>query len=382
MTSPPLIKVLFAIPALDHAGPDRVIFELLRGLDRRRFSPSLLVSEPEGHYLRQLPGDVPVHILGITHGSSIGERYPLLRALRFVREVAPDVVLATLRMSFTIGAIRPALRSGTRVVLRQANDLTADFTQLVKRSVIKHRVARALTLVTLRGADAVVCQSRAMSTDLRALLGDRTRLEVISNPIDVDAVGATVKTHTVDRLPGSPSLVSVGRLAHQKGFDLLLDALAMVRRRHPGVHLTIYGDGPDRDALHDQARKLGVDNAVTFAGFSRNPIPHIATADLFVLASRYEGFPNAALEALACGTPAVLTDCPGANSEIIAPGANGQLAASPSAPAMADAIERAVAELTSYDRNAITAECRRRYGAPHILGEYERMLASVVRGDA
>ncbi|HEY0482476.1 MAG TPA: hypothetical protein VGD37_33375, partial [Kofleriaceae bacterium] len=81
------MKVLFAIPALDKAGPDRVFFELLRALDRSRFSPALVTSKPGGHYRARLPGDVEVHHLGDEVG--VATRYPVLPLARLVRRLRP-----------------------------------------------------------------------------------------------------------------------------------------------------------------------------------------------------------------------------------------------------------------------------------------------------
>lgn len=358
------IQILFAIPELDRGGPDRVLFEVLTKLDRRRFAPSLLVSTRNGHYFSKLPADIPVTV--------VDGRYPALPALRHVRQSEPRIVFATQRMILTLGFVSPAFPRHTRVVMRQANDVTADWGSLVEKAPIKHRISRGLLFSSLRRANAVVCQSEAMRRDLQSLLGGRAHLHVIANPVDVDAVARTAEATQVT-LPGSPALVSVGRLAPQKGYDLLLPAIAEMRARHPKVHLTIYGDGPDRAALEAQSASLGLSAHVTFAGQTKEPpLPAVRAADLFVLASRYEGFPNAALEALACGTPVVLTDCPGANADIVLPGTNGRLAA----PAqVAKAIEQAMAD--RYDRRAIQRTTRERYSAPQIVGAYEQLFSEV-----
>jgi len=368
------IRVLFAIPALDRGGPDRVLFELLTSIDRERFVPSLMVIEGEGDYLSRLPKDIPVEVLGGPVSKTRRDRYPVLRALRFIRKTQPDLVFGTLRMTFTLGVAAPAFPAHTRLILRQANDFTTNFAELVKQSRVKHRFARWLSKQNLKAADAVVCQSHAMKADLNELLGARAKLHVIGNPVDVDAI-ARAGTGT---LPGSPALVSVGRLMPQKGFDILLPAIAQIRTRYPGLHLTIIGDGPDREQLEAQTRELGLTDVVTFTGFSKNPIPSVRAADLFVLASRYEGFPNAALEALACGTPIVLTDCPGANSEIVIAGMNGRLAPAIESAAFATALETALAERADYDRDAITANCAERFAAHRIVAQYEQLFASVV----
>lgn len=367
-------QILFAIPELDRGGPDRVIFEVITKLDRARFQPSVMVGVPTGHYLSKLPADVHVEVLGADR--SLLGRYPVWRALKAIRRLQPDVVFATQRMILTLGLIAPAFPKKTRFVVRQANDVSADFAALLGQSVVKHRVARGVVLATLRRADAVVCQSNAMRDDLRSALGEAANLRVISNPIDVAGTNRTAASGDV-RLPGTPALVSVGRLTPQKGYDLLLPAIARIRARFPRLHVTVLGDGPDRAALEAQARELGVQDLVTFAGYSSAPLPAVRAADLFVLASRYEGFPNAALEALACGTPVVLTDCPGANSEIVRPGINGRLASSAEPASFADALATAIDELASYDRAAISRDCDERYSSARIVGTYEDMLASL-----
>ena len=368
-------RVLFAIPSLDQDGPDRVMFELLSALDRRRFHPSLLVSSLTGHYLSRLPADVPLTILG----DAEARRYPYRKALREVRSQRPDIVFTTLRMNVTMGLIRPMFPRGTKLVVRQANDFSSDFAELVKRSLVKHRMARELTKVALRMADAVVCQSEWMKADLSRLLGDGGRLEAIGNPIDVSTITQLAARSAVHPR-GAPALVSVGRLASQKGHDVLLDALAVLRPKHPRLHLTVFGEGAEKEALLRQRDRLGLTDLVTFAGFSEHVVPAVAAADLFVLGSRYEGFPNAALEALACGTPVVLTRCPGANATIVRAGVNGELATSVSAEALAQALDRAVGALATFSRHAIIADVEQRFSAKRIVGLYEDLFTRVIAG--
>ena len=201
------LAVMFAIPELDKAGPDRVLFELLCSLDRAQFSPSLMVSSPRGSYLERLPSDVDI----VVANARTLPRYPVLTALRAIRRRGPDVVFATLRMTITLGLCALAFPRRTKLILRQANDLTADFALLVKRTRFKHRIAKQVTLAALRQADAIVCQSDAMRTDLEGLIGSRTPMHVIGNPVNVSAAQAASTARDV-RIEGSPSLVAVGRL--------------------------------------------------------------------------------------------------------------------------------------------------------------------------
>jgi glycosyltransferase involved in cell wall biosynthesis len=123
-----------------------------------------------------------------------------------------------------------------------------------------------------------------------------------------------------------------------KGFDLLLDAMVEVRQAIPGIHLSILGTGSLGPALHEQCERLGLTATVSFIGFESNPFPYYLNADLFVLPSRYEGLPNAMLEAMALDVSVVATDCPGGVREILEGWPNSRLAQAEDSASLADAI--------------------------------------------
>jgi glycosyltransferase involved in cell wall biosynthesis len=110
--------------------------------------------------------------------------------------------------------------------------------------------------------------------------------------------------------------MAMGRLQREKAYDVLLRAFSSVLKALPQAKLTILGEGPLEAQLKKQAVELGIECAVAFPGFQKNPWPYMKHADLFVLGSRFEGLPNALLEALALGTSVVATDCPGGVREI------------------------------------------------------------------
>ncbi|HEX7836980.1 MAG TPA: glycosyltransferase [Kofleriaceae bacterium] len=363
------IRVLFAIPALDKGGPDRVFFELLRALDRTRFQPALMTSEPDGHYRSRLPGDVRVHSLG--REASVATRYPVLPFARLVRRLRPDVVLATLRMALTAGLARPLFPRGTRLIVRPANHLSNNHAELIRAAPLKHRVSFALSRFAITRADHVICQGDDLAGDL-ARLGIDLPMTVIANPIDVAEVDRLAAEPAT--LPGQPALLAVGRLSHQKGFDLLLPAFARLLTEAPGAHLTIAGTGPDEPALRRAAAGLGIADRVTLSGFVQNPYPLMRAADLYVLSSRYEGFPNALLEALACGTPVVATACSG-TAGLVLPGVNGWLAPVDDIAGLAAALSRAVR--TPLAADAIRDSIASRFDTPRIARQYEQAIARV-----
>jgi glycosyltransferase involved in cell wall biosynthesis len=132
-------------------------------------------------------------------------------------------------------------------------------------------------------------------------------------------------------------VLGVGRLGRIKNFPLLVKAFARVLPSRD-CRLVILGEGKHRARLLALAQKLGVDHAMDLPGFVHNPIAYMARAKLFVLSSRWEGFGNVLVEALACGTPAVSTDCPSGPSEILQNGRYGPLVPVDDEAALAEAM--------------------------------------------
>ena len=126
-------------------------------------------------------------------------------------------------------------------------------------------------------------------------------------------------------LPPGKRIVAMGGLIYQKGFDLLLNIVSRLFGRFTDWNLIIMGKGTLDEELKNQAKRLGIESKVFFPGRVMNPFSILSRCDLFVLSSRYEGFPNALLEAMVCGLPPVSFDCPSGPGEIIKHGVNGLL---------------------------------------------------------
>ncbi|MFN5819133.1 MAG: glycosyltransferase, partial [Novosphingobium sp.] len=169
------------------------------------------------------------------------------------------------------------------------------------------KVSLGLTSRAYNRADAVLANATDMAETLIADLSlDRSKMRMINNPIDLGTI-TTAKDQPVPGAPKRPYIITAGRLEYQKAHEVLLRAFAQsgLWRSHA---LVILGKGSRLNALHRMAAQLGIGEHVRFIGFVANPYAWMAKADLFVLPSRWEGFPTVAAEALACGAPLLLTD--------------------------------------------------------------------------
>jgi glycosyltransferase involved in cell wall biosynthesis len=198
-----------------------------------------------------------------------------------------------------------------------------------------------------RWADAITACSDGVADDLAATSGlPRDLITTIYNPVVNPALLEKAEEqpdHPWLAQGEPPVILGVGRLRPQKDFETLIRAFAALRRRRP-ARLLILGTGPEQERLESLVRELDLQRDVELAGFRQNATAYMSRAALFALSSAWEGLPTVIIEALACGCPVVSTDCVSGPSEILEGGRYGRLAPVGDAPALAEAMERTLAE--------------------------------------
>jgi glycosyltransferase involved in cell wall biosynthesis len=167
----------------------------------------------------------------------------------------------------------------------------------------------------------------------------------------------------------------MGRLFPVKGFDLLLRAFAIARAQVPGWTLHIWGEGPERQELEVLAKHLGLTSCTYLPGLTTQPFEILGGADLFVLPSRAEGFPNALVEAMACGLPVISTDFGGAARDIIRHGVDGLLVPPEDVSALAGALVSLMSDPEARAKlSARAGEVKQRFSSQRVIGMWELAL--------
>ena len=175
------------------------------------------------------------------------------------------------------------------------------------------------------------------------------------------------------------TMIAIGRLTSQKGFDLLMRAFARLTERYPDWRLTILGEGPLRAELERLRVELGLTEAVNLPGEVKSVDKYLVQADLFVLSSRYEGFPNALCEAMARGLAVVAADCRTGPREVIEHDVNGLLATAGDVDCLVDCMDRLMANEAERKRlGANASQIVEQFHPQRIIGMWDSLLSEVV----
>ena len=323
-------------PSDGDGGVDRMLVNLATGLDAIGLTVQFVISRLDSPFLGGLSGGVRVLTC-----PRAGEPLRAWLADHLTRAAPTALVSARLADDEVAVAARASTSSPTRVYLRVGTTFSARQRAQGRHVLARWWESRRLRRV-LHRADRVLCVSRGVAEDLRALCSlPPDRLSVVPNPVITDELpilaAAPVEHPWLATTADIPVVLGIGRLATSKNFPLLLQAFARVRRQR-AVRLLVLGEGRQRARLLALRHRLGIGSDVDLPGFVSNPYSYLARAAAFVLSSSVEGSPNALVEALACGCPVVATDCPSGPREILQGGRLGRLVPIGDPQAMAEAI--------------------------------------------
>jgi len=370
------IKILFILDRIDKGGgAQRATLNIIKHLNRKKFQPALLLINAEKKYEYTEDNTLLIGLNKKKVRSSIFKLAAVIRAQK------PDIVFSTMTyLNALVYLSTKLLINKPKLVMRSATIESSNIAE------IEPFVVRLLAGKAYRSAAGVIVMTEAMSKDLiENLDADPMKLKIIPNMADIPLIKEKSLEKLKDvsiRKESKPLIGAMGRLSVEKGFDILLKAFSEYTLKKP-AKLLIIGEGSERGELERLAGDLGVKREVIFAGHQDNPYPLLKECDLFVLPSRYEGFPNALLEAMALGIPVIASDVRSGPSDIITPGLNGILITPESDKELLEAMERVLSN-REYRENLKKGALERAadFAPEVIIKEYEKFFGEISAGSA
>jgi GalNAc-alpha-(1->4)-GalNAc-alpha-(1->3)-diNAcBac-PP-undecaprenol alpha-1,4-N-acetyl-D-galactosaminyltransferase len=364
------MKILLLVSSLGAGGAERVAATLVNSWSAHGHNVTLMPTFSErGECFYQISAAARLVYLADLTGPLVSGRLlaylQRLRALRrFMAEMSPDVVISFLP-NVNIMVLLASRGLGLNTVVCERTD---PFEMPVGR------LLNVLRAILYPQASRLVVQTEAVASKFRALRRPVPPVAVIGNPIPEEFAAGEAPLQLSDGVP--KRLLAVGRLSEEKRFDRLIQAFASISHRHPGWTLRIVGEGPERAKLESLVAQLCIGGRVELPGRRSDIKVEFMNADVYALTSKFEGFPNALLEAMASGLPCVATDCPSGPSEISEQGRTALLVPVDDSPALECALDELMGnsvkrrELAELARLSVTE----RFSLEHILERWNKVF--------
>ncbi len=296
-------KIVFVIPDMPGGGTERVVALLANEYSRQGREVAILLFA--GRTLAYpLDEKIEVASVGEPSGGSLRSRMERIRRMRDYYRRNRDCRIWSFSVMGAVFSVAATVGMKHSMLISERNDPNR-----YEHPYIRNFFYRFADVIVCQTEDAVRCFPKAI----------RKKSTVIPNPVDIGQIEPYEGVR-------EKRVVAVGRLEPQKNHSLLLRAFSRFAGEHPEYILELYGQGEQRERLIGLAKELGIEEKVSFCGFSSRVREDIRKAAMFVLSSDYEGISNSMLEAMALGVPVIATDCPiGGSHTYIKDGVNGIL---------------------------------------------------------
>ena len=370
--------IAYFVPHLEGGGAERVALEIIRQLIRRGIAVDLIVTRSGGEMWNSIPAGARVVNLKAwkIESNSLGVLTSLPALVRYLKRRRPAVLISTLGAGNVVTLIvKKYFLRDLKLIARHENCFS------LQRKYAKIGIYYRLLKWLFPVADSVVAVSNDAAEDMRNCVPLAAKsITYVPNPVVTAALFEQARIplkHTWLDDPTAPVIIASGILGLQKDFPTLLRAFTDLRRSR-NARLIILGRGPDKSQLVNLAQELGIQTDVEFPGFQSNPFAYISKSQVFVLSSLFEGLPTVLIEALACGTPVVATDCLTGPREILEGGKWGTLTPVGDWKAMSKAIQET---LDNPPNSNMLIAAALRYSSTAAMNQQFKMLRQFVDPD-
>ncbi len=348
------------VSALGAGGAERVIAQLAQHCARLGYTISVITFDSaDDPIYHDLPDSVRLRRLNCRKGGFQGNVRRITELRGTLKQIKPDLLISFLTKNNLLASVATTALPLKWIACERNNPERQN----------AHPAWNRMLDIAYRKADAIVCQTNGVTRCFPASVQDR--ISVIPNPI----------TPVTSKAAASGKrIAAVGRLDWQKGFDNLIDAFSEVAPDHPGWSLDIWGSGTEQSALQNQIVEHKIAGRINLRGTSDRPGGWVDETDLFVLSSRYEGFPNVLGEALAAGLPVIATDCDFGPKDMVTHGQDGWLVPVESPRALAGALDKLMSDepLRRKLAHAATAAAAR-FAPEHVMKQWDQLIDQVAK---
>ncbi len=344
-------KIAFFISNLGGGGAEKVFLNLVNHFYSKELPVLLILRHKRGEYLDELNPAIKI--------AEIGSNNPLKMLYKIIsicKKHEISVLISSQRYN-NILSILAKKNLCVKVIGREANTFDGIINSSDQNTIstLKNQLVFLLMKALYPLADLIIANSQDTADDiLKHIRISRKKVKVINNPIVNDHIfvkgDEAIGNKRFEKL-SKPLIIAVGSLTYQKNYEFLVKSFKQVSVSIPDANLVILGKGHLEDNILQLCKKLDIEQRVHLLGFVKNPYKYMKHSDLFVLSSRFEGFGNVIVEALAMGLPVVSTNCPGGPHEILDNGKYGTLVKLNDMKEFSDAI---IEKLNSYHDKRIS----------------------------
>lgn len=318
------IKVMFVVDNLNAGGAERVIRTLADKFNKQIFEVTLLLFNYNHNEKKKysIPDGINIVVL------NKNKKNVLFSLIKKIKDLSPILVISTLAPVNIICILAKIIINNKNIkfIIRETTikSISIDNT---KSNIFEKIIYKLLIRILYKFADSIIAISEGSKMDLVQKFNiNESKIKVIFNPLDIKDIREKSKEKILELSNDSTKIICVGSLVKSKGHIYLIEATDILIKEYKiPIDLYFVGDGNLKSLLQSEVSSRGLEDFVHFLGFQANPYKFIKNSDLFVLPALWEGFGNVIIEAMACETPVIATNCESGPKEIITNRINGIL---------------------------------------------------------